>query len=276
MTVPAGVPPVEIWWAHEGDAAPGLRALLAPPELDRLDRYRLPATARRYLAGRALLRLALGRRLGLPPEQVPLDSSCAGCGGPHGRPRLPARLGPWNASVSHAGVRIGVAVGRGRLGLDVAAHDAALDLTPDSGLVDRALAPIEARALLRLPGRARPGAFARVWARKEAVLKACDVGLSRPPSRLIVTPADEPADVRAAPPELRFAVANLTLRDLERAPTGPGYAVALAHESAGPDGAPPPLRTRDGSALLATAARTNPANPPHGTRGGTQASPERR
>ena len=264
---------IEVWWATPRDAAPRLRALLAPDELARLDRYRLPAPASRYLAGRALLRLVLGRRLGLPPAAVPLDSSCAGCGGPHGRPRLPAGHGALAASVSHSGERIGVAVGDGPLGLDVAEHDPRLDLSPDGGLVGQSLARVEARALLRLPPSARPGAFATVWARKEAVLKALGVGLAQPPSLLVVAPADEPPEIRSAPPELRFAVAKLVLRDLPPPAPGEGCAGALAHPVDRRATPLPRLVSRDGSALLAAAEGTNPTRPPQGAPGSSGLHP---
>ncbi|RMI30783.1 4'-phosphopantetheinyl transferase family protein [Streptomyces triticirhizae] len=262
---PGGPGPIEVWWAAPGDAPPGASALLARDELERLDRYRRPEPARRYLAGRALLRLALGRRLGLPPAEVPLDSTCPDCGGPHGRPRLPAAFGPLTASVSHAGDRIGVAVGDGPLGLDVVEPDPGLDLSPDGGLLGRALAPVEAESLLALPRSARPGAFATVWARKEAVLKALGLGLSLPPWRLVVAPADEPAEIRSVPPQLEASTGQLTLRDLPEAHPGEGSARALAHR-ARPPGAPlPGALPRDGAALLAAVDRTNPASPPQAT-----------
>ncbi|WP_062204946.1 4'-phosphopantetheinyl transferase superfamily protein [Streptomyces sp. NBRC 109706] len=245
----------EVWWAAPDDADPALRALLAPDELARLDRYRLPAAGRSYLTGRALLRLVLGRRLGLPARRVPLRSDCQDCAGPHGRPRLPDRHAGLGLSVSHSGARVGVAVGPAPLGLDIARIDRDLDLSPDSALLASALAPDEARALLRLDPGARAAAFARVWARKEATLKALGVGLTRPPARLVVSTADEPPLVRELEPALRPSEGRVTLRDLDHRHTGDGYHGALAVIGAGGGGAAPHPTAHDGTTLLGTATR---------------------
>ncbi|UED86498.1 4'-phosphopantetheinyl transferase family protein [Streptomyces profundus] len=221
-------PGFELWWAAPGDADPALRELLAPDELARLDRYRVPAAADRYLTGRALLRLVLGRWLDLPARLVPLTSGCPDCGGPHGRPRLPERYAWLGLSVSHSGGRVGVAVGPAPLGLDIAEIDQDIDLSPDGGVLTSALAPAEAAALLALAPEARAAAFAVVWARKEAALKALGVGLAQPPARLVVSLAHEPPAIREMDPALRPPDGRLTLHDLAERHTGERYRGCLA------------------------------------------------
>lgn len=156
------------------DAVARAEALLTPAELARARRG-TPAVHRRRVLLRAALRTALASELGVRPERVPLTATSAG------RPQLPAGTG-LDANCSAAG-RLGiVAVGRGhRVGVDLER------VTPWSpGVLDEGwLDPTEQRALVRLPGRARPLAVARAWTRKEAVLKARGTGLRDDPAAAV-------------------------------------------------------------------------------------------
>lgn len=97
---------VEIWWAGLSSARVELEDLLDAPERSRLAGLDLPADRARFLVGAALLRTAVGRAVGTPPQRVLIDRTCAECGDPHGAPRVAG--GP-RVSVSHSGVLVVVA-----------------------------------------------------------------------------------------------------------------------------------------------------------------------
>ena len=82
-------------------------------------------------------------------------------------------------SLSHKDATVLIGLGDLPIGVDV-------EKIPDDRTVQQvgpSFHPREAAELLGLPADERPGAFARVWVRKEALLKAIGTGLSRGISR---------------------------------------------------------------------------------------------
>ncbi|MFF4169612.1 4'-phosphopantetheinyl transferase family protein [Streptomyces sp. NPDC001744] len=173
-------------------AAPAraLASVLDDDERDRTARFRSPVDADRHRVAHVLLRLALGRHVGEPPERlVFLRRACAGCGGPHGKPYL--RGHDVHFSLSHSGDRALVAVAPVPVGVDVEAVPA------DAAVRDVAsvLHPRERAELDALPAAARPAALARCWSRKEAALKATGTGLALGAAEPYVGTAARPAPV---------------------------------------------------------------------------------
>ncbi|GMA27185.1 4'-phosphopantetheinyl transferase family protein [Arenivirga flava] len=158
--------------AGERMAGGDARKLVAPADLAAAEERVREEDRRRTLAGRLALRLLAGRRICERPAALTVDRSCDRCGAPHGRPRL-AGL---SASTSTSGDRVLVAVGPpdAELGVDV-------QVVPErlwDGFDEYALHPSERRAGLDAAERIR------LWAEKEAVLKAAGHGLRAAPSRL--------------------------------------------------------------------------------------------
>ncbi|MGH8032146.1 MAG: 4'-phosphopantetheinyl transferase family protein [Luteimonas sp.] len=93
-----------------------------------------------------------------------------------GRPQLGSGHGPVDASWSHSGDSLLVALGRGvRVGVDLELlrpHPRA------QRLAERFFTAAEAAALAALPDATRESAFVQLWCAKEAVLKAHGVGLA--------------------------------------------------------------------------------------------------
>jgi 4'-phosphopantetheinyl transferase len=150
-------------------ALPVAETWLTPAEHARARRGTAAVQRRRVLL-RAALRVALGKELGLAPEQVPIATT------PLGRPYVVASGGAPapDVSCSASGALGLVAVGRDRrIGVDVEA------VAPwSSDVLDEGwLASDERRALALLPAADRPVAVARCWTQKEAVLKALGTGL---------------------------------------------------------------------------------------------------
>lgn len=113
---------LDVWWASLAAAHHGLADLLDDRERSRVESLRRPADQGRSLLGAALLRFAVAGRLGVAPQDVVIDRTCAECGEPHGAPRI---LGPGDGpfpavSVSHSGLLVVVALNDdGPVGVDV-------------------------------------------------------------------------------------------------------------------------------------------------------------
>jgi 4'-phosphopantetheinyl transferase len=197
----------EVWVADiRIDRVP--EVLLDDVERARRDAYRRVEDRSRFALGAGLLRLVAARTAGADPRAVLVDRTCAQCGQPHGRPRLPDV--DLHVSVSHSGDLVGVAATRaGPVGLDIEA----IAGMPDVGVLRLCLSDREPML--------GSSDFYTYWCRKESVLKATGDGLGLPLSAVVVSPAYEPARLVSYAGRTTTAV----LRDLVVAP---GYAEAIA------------------------------------------------
>ncbi|MFJ4774957.1 4'-phosphopantetheinyl transferase family protein [Streptomyces sp. NPDC088762] len=184
-------------------------AVLDAAERQRAEALLRPADRQRYLASHLGLRVLLGGYLGLAPQEVVLvREDCPGCGGPHGRPAVAG--GGVHFSLSHSGNLAYLAFAGVPVGVDVEevpGAEAVADVLP-------LLHPAETAELGALPDPDRRPGLARVWARKEACLKATGAGLANGLADPYVGSAPTPA-----------SVPGWTLTDL---PAPAGYAAALA------------------------------------------------
>nr|WP_229430140.1 4'-phosphopantetheinyl transferase superfamily protein [Pseudoduganella umbonata] len=119
---------------------------------------------RQFVAARALLRIAIGALLDVPPRSVEL-------GGAPGR--APWLLAPAVAlpglSVSHSGPWVSCALSAGTaLGLDIEMKDAARDI---AALAEQAFDAATCARLAALPDGARVDAFYGAWSAQEAAIK---------------------------------------------------------------------------------------------------------
>ncbi|MFE6744806.1 4'-phosphopantetheinyl transferase family protein [Kitasatospora purpeofusca] len=202
-------------WLLEAAAVP-----VGPAELDGLDeeehrragRFVRDADRTVYLAAHVALRQVLGRRLGLAPGELVFGREpCPGCDEPHGRPRLAGRVsGAPHFSLSHGGGRVLIGLAGAPVGVDVEPLPAA----DSAEVLATTLHPAEQAELADVRPADRPGAFARLWTRKEAYLKGLGIGLGRPPAADYLGTA-EPARRPAG-----WAVTDV--------PAGPRHAAAVA------------------------------------------------
>ncbi|MBN2702983.1 MAG: 4'-phosphopantetheinyl transferase superfamily protein [Pontiellaceae bacterium] len=122
----------------------------------------------RHLVGRALVRKTLN--LAVRPYEVGDFSST-----PYGRPHSDQT--DIDFSISHSGDWVWAAFCReGRIGIDV---EKVRDLPNLLGMA-KMFHPQETAEIQAVPENARYEIFYRCWVRKEAVLKACGEGLSKP------------------------------------------------------------------------------------------------
>ena len=177
---------VSLWWCKL-DVAPEAQtrfaAMLAPAEHARAARFGRDSLRARWIAGRASLRVVLGRALAIPPADVAIVR------GERGRPQLRDVDAGIDFNVSHTvGVAlIGVIPLRGRnvrIGVDLerAEREVATD-----GLARRVLTPGERSALAGRTPDERRRLLLRYWTCKEAMSKATGDGLGASFRRIDVT-----------------------------------------------------------------------------------------
>ncbi len=151
----------------------GSRAALGADERERAERFRSPLHRNRFLAGRAYLRLTIGRHLGLAPARVVLEP------GEYGKPHLASvaddeRLS-FNFAHSENIALLGLTTRRA-IGID-------LELVrplADRAAVQRTIfADREIAELDTLPASRQLDAFFAAWVCKEAIVKLTGVGLSQ-------------------------------------------------------------------------------------------------
>jgi len=136
----------------------------------RYERFVRAERRRQFVAGRVLLRMALGTLLDIAPLEIALTER------PGNAPALafPKRSG-LGLSISHSGQWVACAVSlAGPVGLDIERIDPARDVI---AIAEQAFGLEEAGRLQSLDPAARAGAFYRMWCRYEAHIKLGCTGL---------------------------------------------------------------------------------------------------
>lgn len=230
----SAVSAADVWYVGVDQVPESLAVLLDGRDRVRSRRILREADRQRFLAAWVLTRLVLGERMGLDPAALGFDRTCAHCGDrTHGKPVVEtADAGP-DFSLSHVGGLAVVAVSDRAVGVDI--EDAtAGERPPTSALTERERAACRGYA-----------DFARLWTRKEALLKAVGKGLQIHPRRVEIldsTPVALPEELGR--PE-DFALCDLALP----AP----YVGSLAVR-----GPRPSLSVRSGAELVGDAVRLVP------------------
>jgi 4'-phosphopantetheinyl transferase len=198
-----------------------LHRLLAAEELTRARRYYFHKDRKRFIVGRGLLRVMLGRYLKADPKRLRF------CYTLHGKPELAEENGDEAISfnLSHSdGLALYAFTRNRRIGVDL---EAVSRHHGDERIPERFFSSREVSALRQLPADMQLEAFFNCWTRKEAYIKARGDGLSMPLDQF---------DVSLAPGE-PAALLN-TSEDPEEASRwslqsfvpAPGYVGALAVE----------------------------------------------
>lgn len=167
------------------DELSNMAHLTATDEIERARRFAFPRDRRRYVAGRAALRLALAEALERRPDGITFTYN------EHGKPFL-ADDSDWHFNLSHCG-NVGVlALGRadcvGEVGIDVERF------APVDDWQMLALANFSAQECQMIDGLAaqdRSRGFLSCWTRKEACVKAIGSGLLVPTADFTVAVAGE-------------------------------------------------------------------------------------
>jgi 4'-phosphopantetheinyl transferase len=153
------------------DRHDGLVELLDSDERERATGFYFGRDRYNYIAAHGLLRLVLGRQLGVDPRALRFDR------GRHGKPHLvpPTEL---RFNLSHTHGLVAVAFCRGRdVGVDV---EAVREGSKIEAIGRQFFCPEEVEDILALSPADQRAAFFRCWTRKEALIKATGMGLSLP------------------------------------------------------------------------------------------------
>jgi 4'-phosphopantetheinyl transferase len=213
---------VHVWRAtleRAPESVAQLHSILSPDERERARRFYFDRHRRRWVVGRASLRMLLGRYLGAGPASLSFGY------GQFGKPYLAGFETPLRFNVSHSGEIVLMALTLGRaVGVDIER------IRPDllvAQIAQRFFSASESRALATLPEQLQQEAFFRCWTRKEAYIKARGGGLSLPLDAFDVAfLPGEPAKLLATRPDPAEA-SRWHIKDLD---VGEGYKAALAVE----------------------------------------------
>jgi 4'-phosphopantetheinyl transferase len=196
---------------------------LSPDERNRADRFRFEVHRTRFVVGRGLLRIILGRYCKLPPERLRFNY------GPNGKPELVPGEGTRRTNgtlrfnLAHSeNVGLLAVTRTGPVGVDI---EQVRRLEEFKELVSQFFSPRESAEFSRLPWEQQPAAFFNLWTRKEALLKATGAGIAHSLNRVEVSfLPGEPARVLSLPVE-EYAGWEWSLVELA---TSPSYVGALA------------------------------------------------
>ena len=161
---------VDIWQYPLHTTFAGATALLSEDERTRANRFHFARHQRRFSVAHAILRLILSRYLKIAPQELVFTYNLQG---------KPALLNDTSLqfNLSHSGELALLAVGKGHsVGVDLEFFSA----RPYEGIGESLFSPLENQTLNQLNPMLKPLAFFHIWAQKEALIKACGLGLTYP------------------------------------------------------------------------------------------------
>jgi len=155
------------------------RAILSIDERARADRFAFELDRTRFVASHGQLRMKLGEYCDTRPENLQFGA------GTHGKPYLADPVTPLQFNLSHSGSLAVIAVTHGSpCGVDIEIERSKINTEAIAG---RFFCVSENAWLRSLPAPKGRHGFFRLWAVKEAILKAAGKGLSQPLSSIDTT-----------------------------------------------------------------------------------------
>lgn len=168
---------IDIWEFSLDNLPDWAMATLEEEELHRAQRFHFPHHQRRFAVSHAMLRAILGRYLGQAPAELVFTY------GAHGKPEVKNNYN-LQFNLTHSGELALLAIGQQfPLGIDVEFFST----RPYIGLANTVFSSSEVAELSALPLWMQPLGFFHVWAQKEALIKACGLGLSYPTKEFTVS-----------------------------------------------------------------------------------------
>jgi len=163
---------IVVWIAHVSQARDSLihlESCLDHRDRERAARFHFADDRARFILGRGLLKKCLGFYLEQKPATIELAYTDLG------RPILPHDE-DIHFSISHTQDLVALALTSGaRIGIDLEYTQSHVDLIELAG---RIFSEDDLKLFQALPNGEKPGAFYRVWTRKEAYLKARGEGIA--------------------------------------------------------------------------------------------------
>lgn len=161
---------IDIWEFSLLDIPSWATEVLHDNELERANRFHFPRHHRRFTVARAMLRAILARYLHCEAGAISFTYN------KHGKPWIQNDVG-LEFNLSHSGELALLAIGQQfPLGIDLEFFSA----RPYQGLAKMMFSDQEIADFSKIPLHLQPLTFFHIWAQKEALIKACGLGLSYP------------------------------------------------------------------------------------------------
>jgi 4'-phosphopantetheinyl transferase len=212
---------VHVWRASLDQPAVDYAMLLSSDEQVRADRFRFEQERQRFIVGRGILRIILGRYLNSPPEKIEFAYHA------RGKPFLSDGLLPpgLRFNLSHSEEMALLAVVQNReVGIDIEYLRPSLEVDK---LASQFFSPAERAELVALPSYKKLRSFFSGWTRKEAYLKARGEGMTYPLDQFTVSmDCDKPARLLNVKDDPR----ELTRWSFHMLAPAPGYIATLVVE----------------------------------------------
>lgn len=157
-------------------------ALLSADERERANRFRFPIHKQRFIAARSKLRELIHLYLNIAPEEIIFSYD------EHEKPHLQhANSIPLRFNLSHSQhIAVFAFTLEHAIGVDIEKIQEDFNFA----IAQRYFSASENAALMKLPPQEKIAAFYRIWARKEAIIKADGKGLTIPLSTFSVSLSD--------------------------------------------------------------------------------------
>ncbi len=166
-----------------------LRETLSVDEQNRLARFKTAEMQNRFIAAHSILRATLAHYLRVSPAEIRFAIS------ENGKPAIEYPQTQLQFNLSHTKEMMMCAVSHRPVGVDV---ERLRTLKRQAKFAARFFSPQENEWLKNAPSAKYLDAFFAIWTGKEAYLKACGDGITRPLSGIdIAFPADAPPFLRA-------------------------------------------------------------------------------
>jgi 4'-phosphopantetheinyl transferase len=214
---------VHVWRAAlevEATMVSRMYELLSADEWARAERFHFQIDRRHFIVARAHLRMILSRYINIEPAEVRFRYS------EHGKPMLAngnEQGGMIKFNLAHsAGIALFAFTRAGEIGVDL--ERIRPEITGDD-IARRFFSAAELACLERVPAPARQEAFFDCWTRKEAFVKAKEIGLSLALDQFDVTlgPKEPAALLRTG-----WDADEASRWSLKAIDVGPGYVGAVA------------------------------------------------
>jgi len=169
---------IDIWLYSLATLHEDAATLLDATELARANRYHFARHSRRFIMARAILRCIIGRYLNIPPKDIAFTYQT------HGKPEIPhpAQI---QFNLSHSQDMALLAIGQNYpMGIDIEFFTD----RPYDGIGTHAFSPEENMQLHKATNELKALTFFNIWAQKEAVIKACGLGLHYPLTQISMPP----------------------------------------------------------------------------------------
>ncbi|WP_420844577.1 4'-phosphopantetheinyl transferase family protein [Legionella cardiaca] len=174
---------IDIWEFSLANLPPCATSLLTKEEHERANRFYFERHQRRFIVARAMLRTILARYLKQDAATLSFEYNH------HGKPQVQSSNLEFN--LSHSAELALLAVGRQfPLGIDLEFFSA----RPYQGIAKNMFSPQEILNFSKLSPARQPLSFFHIWAQKEALIKACGLGLAYPTQQFdvpVVPPTNE-------------------------------------------------------------------------------------